>query len=128
MLQEDSGVGWQHEKLVCAARDAGFAEYMGLPGRVKTGCTNTPQFGSRYCAVHTPTAFTSVGDNEAKSEAKPGVYQVAFIIDKKTTRQNTFYKVCSLNIHMYTVQILPLLTVDLFICVVMLESLSPSPN
>lgn len=61
----------------------------GLPGRVKTGCTNTPLLRSRYCAVRTPTAFTSVGSggDECNSltsiTADSGLDQSAFILEKK---------------------------------------------
>ena len=90
----------KNHRDVCAARDASFAEYEGLPGRVKTGCTNTPQLQSRYCAVHTPTAFTSVGGGDYSSEATAsGLDQVAFILEKKTTRQSTLYKVGIENYH-----------------------------
>ena len=89
----------KNHRDVCAARIAGYAEYEGLPRRVKTGCTNTPLLRSRYCAVHTPTAFTSVGsggdecNSLTSTTADSGLDQIAYILEKKTTRQNTFYKV-----------------------------------
>lgn len=36
---------------VCAADDAGFIEYVGLPGQVKTGCMETLQQCSIFCSL-----------------------------------------------------------------------------
>lgn len=84
----------KNHRDICAARHAGFAEYEGLPGNVKTGCPNTPLPRTRYCAAHVPTAFSSVVSGECSSTTSGhGLHQVAFIIEKKTTRQNSFYKV-----------------------------------
>ena len=88
----------KNHRDVCAAKEAGYAEYEGFPVKVKTGCTNTPMFQSRYCAAHSPTAFVSVGNSEVSSSAlsipaEKRLDQVAFILEKKVTRQTTFYKV-----------------------------------
>ncbi len=32
----------KNHRDVCKARDAGYTEYEGLPGSIKTGCMNTP--------------------------------------------------------------------------------------
>lgn len=79
----------KNRRDVCSATEAGYAKYAGLSWKVKTGCPNTPQPQSRYCAVHRPTAFTPQGDDG------PTKYQdqVAYITCKKTTRQTTFYEV-----------------------------------
>lgn len=37
---------------VCAAKDAGFTRFDGLPGSVKTGCMNTPEQKGVFCEVH----------------------------------------------------------------------------
>lgn len=42
----------KNRRHICNARDAGYIEYPGLPGRVKTGCMSTPQYESRYCSQH----------------------------------------------------------------------------
>ena len=39
---------------VCHATNAGYVEYAGLPGRVRTGCPNTPDYKSPFCALHKP--------------------------------------------------------------------------
>ena len=43
----------KNRRDVCLAKDAGFIQYPGLPGRIKTGCMATPAFKSRYCTQHT---------------------------------------------------------------------------
>jgi hypothetical protein len=85
----------KNHRDVCAAKEAGFAEYDGLPGKVKTGCTETPQLQSRYCAAHMPTAYTSSTGGECSTPT--GLDQVAFILERKNTRQNTLYKVARIG-------------------------------
>jgi len=34
------------------AKDAGMVSYPGLPGHIKTGCTTSPAYKSRYCKNH----------------------------------------------------------------------------
>lgn len=87
----------KNHREVCAAQEAGYAEFDGLPGKVKTGCPNTPQLKSRYCPSHTPTAFTPHSEDQptsASSQPKPiEEHQIAYIVGKKTTRKSTFYQV-----------------------------------
>ena len=94
----------KNHRDICLAREAGFAEFGGLPGRVKTGCPNMPQPKCRYCPSHAPTAFTPEGEiSSTETAVQQSVQtasskhdeQLAFITAKKTTRQNTFYQVCS---------------------------------
>ena len=42
----------KNRRHICNAKDAGYIEYPGLPGRVKTGCMRSPQYKSRYCSQH----------------------------------------------------------------------------
>lgn len=42
----------KNRRHVCNAKDAGYIEYHGLPGKVKTGCMLTPEYKSRYCGNH----------------------------------------------------------------------------
>ena len=37
---------------VCAAQDAGYVEYAGLPGEVKTDCMDTPEQRTQFCCQH----------------------------------------------------------------------------
>ena len=97
-MQKNAYGNMKNHRDVCAAKEAGYAEYEGFPVKVKTGCTNTPLLKSCYCALHSPTAFTSAGKAGESSSvmstaSEPGLDQVAFIVAKKETRQNTFYKV-----------------------------------
>ena len=82
------------------ARDAGYTEYVGLPGAIKTGCMNTPQKKSRHCSLHTVTACVqrshiSASDDEAPDnlEMITGNQIVEVLLDKKVTRKCTYYKV-----------------------------------
>jgi len=88
----------KNRRDVCMARDAGYIEYDGLPGAIKTGCMNTPQKGSRHCSLHTGRACiqqASQSDDEAivKLSAVKGDQIVESILEKKETRTTTYYKV-----------------------------------
>ena len=39
---------------MCLATNAGYADYKGLPGRVQTGCPNSPDYKSHFCQLHKP--------------------------------------------------------------------------
>ena len=75
----------KNHRAVCAARDAGFVEYSGLPGKVKTGCMNTPKQKSKYCSLH-----SCADENDVGIQGKV----IEMVLSKKTTRNNTFYLVC----------------------------------
>ena len=93
----------KNHREVCFAKDAGFIEYNGLPGKVKTGCPNTPDLKSRFCALHRPIAADTqevqlTGDKAQASTSTcskhtPPEEQIAIIMAKKQTRQTTFYQV-----------------------------------
>ena len=88
---------------VCFAKDAGFIEYNGLQGKVKTGCPNTPDLKSWFCALHKPIAAATQevqltgekaqASTSTCSEHTPPEEQIAINIAKKQTRQTTFYQV-----------------------------------
>ena len=42
----------KNRRDLCYAKDAGFIEFDGIPGSIKTGCFATPAFKSRYCPAH----------------------------------------------------------------------------
>ena len=81
------------------AKEAGNAEYKGLPGKIRTGCPNTPDLKSRFCSKHRPTTVTPQCSQPTKlqDEASQGQSkeQQEIIIDKETTRQSTIYEVCT---------------------------------
>ena len=90
----------KNHRDVCAAKEARYAEFNGLPGMVKTGCPNTPQLKSRYCLDHTPTSFKSnPASNDADSPptatstSHSEDVQLAYIVGKQETRQTTLYQV-----------------------------------
>ena len=41
---------------VCMAKDAGYIQYLGLPGHIKSGYTLSLNFMSRYCQNHAQRA------------------------------------------------------------------------
>ena len=47
---------------ICYAKDAGNIIYPGLPGCVKTGCTASPAFKSRFCTQHSPRSCSTSYD------------------------------------------------------------------
>ena len=89
----------KNHRDVCAAKEAGYADFNGLPGKVKTGCPNTPQLKSRYCPNHTPTSFkSSPASNDPDSPSTSTAshseeVQLAYIVGKRETRQTTLYQV-----------------------------------
>ncbi len=91
MLVMDGNMKYHRD--VCLAKEAGYAEFSGLSGRIKTGCPNTPLLKSRFCSDHDNTAFHPVGEiTDPVLESVERDQQVAYITDKKTTRQTTFYQ------------------------------------
>ena len=85
----------KNSRDVCAAEHAGFVEYCGLPGRVTTGCMETPEQRSKYCSQHKPRqSVRHCIDDERKSQG--GVIEM--IIAKKSTRTNIFDQVILLCI------------------------------
>ena len=79
---------------ICAATEAGYAEYAHLPGSIKTGCQLSPLASSKYCCHHAPRASARLHlqepelTNEVATPTDEGVIQ--FIIGKKTTRNQAF--------------------------------------
>ena len=85
----------KNHRMVCYATSAGYMEYDGLPGRIRTGCPRTPDFKSRYCMQHKPVAVTVQSEN-GTSEGEPGSStsdEVALIVGKRTTRNSALYEV-----------------------------------
>ena len=85
---------------VCAATEAGYVQYEGLPIIIKTGCQLTPGYSSKYCFAHAPRIVRSeVGavDNPSERIAKT-------ITAKKETRSGLYYQVsvcCCVVVHLY---------------------------
>ena len=68
----------KNRRDVCMAKDAGCIQYPGLPGHIRSGCTASPQFKSRFCQEHTSQAsLSSCTDN------KDGEPIIEMILEKK---------------------------------------------
>lgn len=79
-------------RSVCYATHAGYAEYDGLPGVIRTGCPNTPAYKSRFCDLHNPSSVTACPSNNSNRTST----ESCFIVGKRVTRQGTIYEVCLL--------------------------------
>lgn len=89
----------KNRRDVCMARDAGYTEYVGLPGSIKTGCMNFPIPRSRYCEVHQvrvcnpcPVVDTDTSDGTPSlTSVQNGI--IESIIEKRITRTANYYRV-----------------------------------
>lgn len=87
----------KNRRNICAATEAGYAEYAHLPGSIKTGCQLSPLASSKYCYYHAPRASSGLylQEPELSSSAEPstneGIFK--FIIGKKSTRNQVYYQV-----------------------------------
>lgn len=93
----------KNNREVCSAKLAGYSEFSGLPGRIQTGCPNTPVPKSRYCPLHAPAAavphncqFSEDGNPVLPEQTSREERPAAIILRKRVTRQSTFYQV---NLH-----------------------------
>lgn len=79
------------------ARNVGYTTYEGLPGVLKTGCMNSPEFKARHCSLHRVracTPYVALDLDEAAPERKESREKVVeMILEKKVTRKATYYKV-----------------------------------
>jgi len=102
----------KNHRDVCFAKDAGFIEFEGLDGSIKTGCPETPAFKNRYCNNHKPQlcdlkCFEEKDElldfqtgPELRSKQKglskdslTGEPIAEMILAKKTTRKQAYYQV-----------------------------------
>lgn len=90
-------------RSVCMATDAGSIEYPSLPGSIKTGCTRSPKFKSRFCE-HEPKSYIGnpqyLSDNHIEetnpTKHHPSQHEgqiVELLLEKKSTHNGTYYKV-----------------------------------
>ena len=56
----------KNHRQVCFATKAGYVDYRGLPGRVRTGCPNSPDYQSAFCHIHKPAVAMrqNIGDGD----------------------------------------------------------------
>ena len=85
----------KNSRDVCAAQYAGFVEYSGLPGRVTTGCMESPQQSSKFCSQHMTRISKKMRSSDDPDNRQGGVIEM--ILAKKTARNNTLYQVCTAN-------------------------------
>lgn len=98
----------KNRRDVCYAKDAGFIQFDGLPGSIKTGCPETPEFKNRYCSHHKSQACDLQSceevDDELDAQSGPTMRMhqkkqsagnpiAEMILAKKTTRKQTYYQV-----------------------------------
>ena len=88
------------------ATEAGCIEYSSLPGSIKSGCTNSPKYKSRFCEQHLPRSLLTspqfLTDKDIEDANPTSLNQlsskicgqvVELLLEKKTTRSGTYYKV-----------------------------------
>lgn len=76
----------KNNRQVCAAVNAGYVDYAGLSGSVRTGCPETPEVKSKFCSIHKPRILLTA---EKNSDGRV----IETIVASKQTRSNTFYQV-----------------------------------
>lgn len=86
---------FKNHRDVCKAKDAGYITFDGLPGQVKTGCQKSPALKSRYCSLHKPRVCTLTKLPEEGSTEEAGKKEgiIEMILEKRTTRNTTYFKV-----------------------------------
>ena len=81
----------KNHRAVCLPRKLDMHNnHHGLPGKIRTGCPNTPDLRSRFCSKHKPTVVTPQPD-QLEVEHSKGLQGI--IIGKKRTCQTTLYEV-----------------------------------
>lgn len=84
----------KNNQPVCATEEGGYVEYASLPGKVRTGCLNSPEQQSIFCSLHKPRQMKLQNNEHSKCEkSTQGV--VESVLKKKETRNGTYYEVCT---------------------------------
>ena len=95
----------KNHRSVCYAINAGYAEYNGLPGIIRTGCPNTPAYKSRYYSLHNSTKertskviskeshYASTEGNTSKVISTESAEPSGIVTGKRITRQGINYEV-----------------------------------
>ena len=63
----------KNHRDVCYAKDAGFIEFEGLEGLIKTGCVATPKYKSQYCDEHKNQACKLLYADQIDTEENLGI-------------------------------------------------------
>ena len=83
----------KNHRDVCQATYAGYTEYDSLPGRVCTGCPNTPDYKSKYCKIHKPLSVVPEANAINGSTSDSVEDQIGQILGKRMTRNSVLYQV-----------------------------------
>ena len=96
----------KNRRDVCYAKDAGFIQFDGLSGLIKTGCSATPAYKSRYCSNHANHSCTlskpedlddeirlQMGSSVGACKITSSELIAEMILAKKTTRKQCYYQV-----------------------------------
>ena len=90
----------KNNRTVCAAEEAGYVEYHGLPGMVKTGCMNTPIQTSTFCALHKPREMKTENESTVRALSRGTQHRVIeSILQEKQTRNGKYYQVSNCYYH-----------------------------
>lgn len=89
----------KNRRDICAATEAGFIEYVGLPGTIKTGCQQSPTHCSKFCYDHSPRVANMSLQDDTQQLYSSNENVVGFITSKKQTRSGTYYQVMRGNIY-----------------------------
>lgn len=87
----------KNRRDVCAASEAGFIEFEGLPGAIKTGCPLSPGYQSKYCYEHAPRISPRTAGEDQTHDCGEGI--VRLITAKKQTCSETYYQVHGTHDH-----------------------------
>lgn len=97
----------KNQRAVCYAKGAGFIQFDGIPGQIRTGYPATPAYQSRFCDKYNSQACTLLKNDEDEEfgtlpgpvvhSNQPKQYigepVVEMILAKKSTRKQTYYRV-----------------------------------
>ena len=85
----------KNRRDVCAATEAGYLEYEGLPEKIKSGCQLTPLQAHKCCYFHASRVSKPIDQHSTegsqRADSEEGI--IKFIISKKTLRSGTHYQV-----------------------------------
>ena len=78
----------KNRRDICGAKDAGWIQYPGLPGRIKTGCVSSPSFKSWYCIQHKVRSIDGEDDHLGCNDLV-----IESLLATKETRSGKYYQV-----------------------------------
>ena len=90
----------ENNRTVCAAEEAGYVEYHGLPGMVKIGCMNTPIQTSTFCALHKLREMKTESESSVCAQSRGTQHRVIeSILQEKQTGNGKYYQVSNCYYH-----------------------------